>query len=477
MSTAGPPDPAFDPDDTGDTGDTGEEAYTPRPREAWVAGRTEASDTGETALVTHPADDTEVATVALPSREQTATAVEAAVGLGRLDDVELRTGALQIAAGELDARREELAELITAESGIPLRWAEREVDDAVAVLQYAARHPLPGEGRVVDGGATGATTLIHTVPRGPVLAAVSPQAPLRSAAHAVAAAFAVGAPVIVAAGVDTPLSALALGEALGEVGLPGGAFSVLPGTEPTAALESEDLVRLDPAPEGPMVALSAAMGPLGALNAVMGPSGASASGSVGAAVVVTDLPGSADDLAERIAVAATRQGGLRPEAVRRAVVCAPVADEFLPALTSAIAAQPTGNAYDTTVSVGALPVETVESAAAWLDDVVSAGATVLTGGTAGEPTLVTGTESVPTAGPVLAVTVVDEPEEALAAVGTGGAAASAVGLFTGDPALALRARAQLDAARVVVGAVPDYDPAAVHITIHTLTTPTLTHLH
>ncbi|MBB3049086.1 acyl-CoA reductase-like NAD-dependent aldehyde dehydrogenase [Prauserella isguenensis] len=432
MTTAGPPDFEFDTED---------DAYTPRPRDTWIAGRAESSP--DTAAVTHPVDDTEVATVAVPTPEQAATAVETAVGLGRIDDEQLRTGALQIAAGELEARHEELSELLTAESGIPLRWAQREVDDAVAVLRYAARHPLPREGRVSSDG--GVTTLIHDVPRGPVLGVASPEAPLRSAAHAVAAALAVGAPVIVAAGTATPLSALALGEALGEVGLPEGAFSVLPGDEP----EAGDLVRID-----------------------------TTARSRGAAVVVTDIPDVADvaDVAERIAVAATRQGGMRPEAVRRAVVCAAVADELLPALTSAVEAQPTGSAYDTSVSVGALPADITERAAAWLSEATAAGATVLAGGTSGEPTLVTGTEDEPTCGPVLAVTVADEPEEALAAVAVPGAATPAVGLFTGDTALAMRARSHLEAARVVVGDVPDYDPATVRITMHAITTPQLTTL-
>ncbi|MCP2254758.1 Acyl-CoA reductase [Prauserella aidingensis] len=431
MTTAGPPDFEFDTED---------DAYTPRPRDAWIAGRAESSP--DTAAVTHPADDTEVATVAVATPEQAATAVETAVSLGRIDDEQLRTSALHIAAGELEARHEELSELLTAESGIPLRWAQREVDDAVAVLRYAARNPLPHGGRVSNDG--GVTTLIHDVPRGPVLGVVSPEAPLRSAAHAVAAALAVGTPVIVAAGTATPLSALALGEALGEVGLPEGAFSVLPGDEP----EAGDLVRID-----------------------------TTTPSRGAAVVVTGLPNAdVDDAAERIAVAATRQGGMRPEAVRRAVVCSAVADALLPALTAAVEAQPTGGAYDTSVSVAALPAEVTERTAAWLSEATAAGATVLAGGASGEPTLVTGTEDEPACGPVLAVTVADEPEEALAAVAVPGAAAPAVGLFTGDTALALRARSQLEATRVVVGDVPDYDPATVHITMHAITTPQLTTL-
>ncbi|GAA1244623.1 aldehyde dehydrogenase family protein [Prauserella halophila] len=440
MNTAGSPDFELDAD-TEDADTEDDETYTPRPRDAWIAGRAEAGSA--TAVVTHPADDTEVATVAVPSRDQAATAVEAAVGLGRLDDEELRTGALQLAAGELESRRDELSELITAESGIPLHWAQREVDEAVAVLQYGSRHPLPREGRASSDGA--ATTLIHDVPRGPVLGVVSPEAPLRSAAHAVAAAFAVGAPVVVAAGTATPLSALALGEALGEVGLPEGAFSVLPGDEP----EADDLVRVDaPAP------------------------------SRGAAVVVTGIPGPADvgDVAERIAVAATRQGGMRPEAVRRVVLCSAVADEVLPELTAAVEAQPAGSAYDTSVSVGTLPADVLERSAAWLADAAAAGATVLAGGTSGEPTLVTGIEDEPGCGPVLAATVADEPEEALAAIAAPGAAAPAVGLFTGDTALAMRARSQLEAARVVVGDVPDYDPATVRVTMHAITTPQLTTL-
>lgn len=414
------------------------DAITPRPHDCWVAGRAEPGE--HTVAVTHPADGTEVATVAVASSDQVeraADAASAAVGELRRLPGAVRSAVLRAVADTLQAQAEELAELVTAEAGTPLRWAEREVADAVAVLRAAAGHTTPPSGELRDGGER--TVLVRQVARGPVLGVVGTHSPLRSAAHSVAAALAVGSPVVLAPALDTPLSALAVGEALAGTDLPAGAFSVLPlGAAPVGD------------PRLPVVAGDTDPAP-------------------GATAVVLDWPDLAD-AALRIAVSATREAGRRPDAVHRVVVDESVAEEFVPALADAVRAQPTGDPYDLAVSVGPLPDEAAaQRAVRLLDDAVAAGAKLLTGGgrrgATVEPALVTGTDpTAPVTGPALAVVVTGSADEAFAAVG--GAQA---GLFTREVRLAMRASEELPVEQLVVGDVPDYDPASVRASMRAFT--------
>src|SRR6187399_1803987 len=115
------------------------DTITPEPRPAWIAGRPEQSDT--TFLVSHPFDGSEVATVAVPSSEQVERAVAAAARVApefRRSPAHVRTTALDRVARGLTARAEEMAEVITAEAGKPVKWAEAEVRRAISVFRIAA---------------------------------------------------------------------------------------------------------------------------------------------------------------------------------------------------------------------------------------------------------------------------------------------------------------------------------------------------
>ncbi|MEU6640931.1 aldehyde dehydrogenase family protein [Saccharomonospora sp. NPDC046836] len=414
------------------------DAITPRPRATWIAGRAEYG--ARTRAVRHPYDRTEVATVAVPDEDQVERAVAAATRCANAGTAQQRATALAHTAGELAARSAEVAELITAESGKPLRWAEVEVEQAVSTLRFAAREMerATSEMRCADTAGS-LTRLVRRVPRGPVLGLLPAHSPLGAAVHLVAAALAVGVPIVLVPPPDTPLSALLLGELLADAELPAGVLSVLPLDQP------EPLVA-DPR-----------------LWAV--PS----RGDHCTAVVLADWP-DLENAARRIAVSATRAAGREPDAVRTVVVDAAVADDFVPLLLGALRAQRTGDPYDTEVSVG--PVRDEDSAeriSAWLGDAVAGGASVLTGGTREgttiPPTLLSGADLAerPPA-PVLTVATAGSAADAFAA-----AAGTRSGVFTRDLTLAMRASAELPATEVVIGDVPGYRPESLRRTIRDLT--------
>lgn len=427
------------------------DTITPEPRPAWVAGRPERG-TG-TRLVSHPFDGSEVATVAVPGAEQIERAVSAATAAFpelRRVPAPARAATLDKVSRVLAGRAEELAEVITAESGKPFKWSETEVRHAASVFRTAA-----DEARRLPDESLPAT--IRRVPRGPVLGISPFTFPLGLVAHKVAPALAVGAPIIVKPSPRTPMSALVLGEILAKTDLPEGAFSVLPlGDNETRTLVAD--------PRLPVVSFTGSRPVSWSLvEAAPHKQVVLELGGDVTAVVLGDWP----DLpvaAARIAAAGNYHAGQSGTAVRRVIVERSVADEFLPALRSAVRALHTGDPYDLDVEVG--PV--VDEAAAkritdWIEEAVAGGAKVLTGGTwegtSVRPTVLTDVPPDADArageifGPVLLVSIVDSTDEALAAVNAT-ASTTQAGVFTRDVRLALRASAELEAGRVIIGDVP-----------------------
>ncbi|QWF79574.1 aldehyde dehydrogenase family protein [Amycolatopsis sp. CA-230715] len=437
---------------------------TPEPRAAWIAGRAEQGES--TLAVTHPYDGSEVATVAVPGAEQIERAVAAAVAVAphfRRSPAHLRANALEHVSRGLAARAEELAEVITAENGKPLKWSETEVRRAVSVFRIAAEEArrFTGEIQRLDADTSGEDRMAMTrrVPRGPVLGIAPFNFPLNLVAHKVAPALAVGAPIIVKPAPRTPLAALILGEILAETDLPEGAFSVLPlGNSETAALVAD--------PRLPVVSFTGS-GPVGWSLADAAPRKhvVLELGGNAAAVVLADWP-DLEGAAERIAAFGNYQAGQSCIAVQRVIVERAVADEFVPALVEAVQAQRTGDPYDTQVDVGPVVDEAAaERIVAWIDEAVAAGARVLTGGgrdgATVEPTVLTDVPPETKAwaeeifGPVLAVSVVDGVDEAFASVNASAYGLQA-GVFTRDVHLAFHASAELEVGGVIIGDVPSY---------------------
>jgi acyl-CoA reductase-like NAD-dependent aldehyde dehydrogenase len=434
--------------------------FTPQPRAAWIAGRAEQGRT--TAVVTHPADGSEVATIAVPGPDQVERAVAAAAAAAahlHRSPVRLRTDALRQLSRGVAGRAEELAELITAESGTPLKWSRAEVADVVALFHDAAEHSRRFAGETRFAGGHGSPQLVRRVPRGPVLASAPVTFPLGLMARTVGAALAVGTPVVASPAPGTPLSALVLGELLAETGLPEGAFSVLP-------LDDADTSALAADPRLPVVSFpgSATAGrTVGGAVAATGAGKLAAAGSTGpaAAVVLGDWL-DLTDAATRIAASATCRAGQSCTAVHRVIVEQSVAGEFVPALLEAVQQLRTGNPYDESADVGPMADEAAAArVVAWIDEAVATGAKLLAGGsregTLVEPALLTGLPAdavvADVRGPVLAVSVVDDADVAFRAADACGPGLRA-GLFTRDVRLALRASADFAASRIFIGDVP-----------------------
>ncbi len=166
-----------------------------------------------------PAMRAEQVTAALDLAAEAGRAAQA----GALAPRHERADALFAVAERLRGRRDELAALITAESGLSLRDTRHEVGRAADVFRFAAIEALRDDGETFagDASALGRDRRAHTmrVPVG-LVAAITPfNHPLNQVAHKLAPALAVGAPIVVKPSERTPLAALALADVLAEVGI------------------------------------------------------------------------------------------------------------------------------------------------------------------------------------------------------------------------------------------------------------------
>jgi phosphonoacetaldehyde dehydrogenase len=163
--------------------------------------------------------------------------VSAALDAGAAYENELsrheRSELLFSVAERLSGLQDELATLISRESGLCLRDTRHEVFRAVDVFRFAAIETLRDDGEVFAGDVTahGRDRRAHTL-RLPVrlVAAITPfNHPLNQVAHKVAPAIAAGAPIVLKPSERTPLTALRLAEQLYEASLPESAVQVVCG--------------------------------------------------------------------------------------------------------------------------------------------------------------------------------------------------------------------------------------------------------
>ncbi len=210
---------------------------------SYVAGTPIASS--ERLEVRNPYNNQRVGSVTLATRAQTEAAIQAGLQGGAPLTRYQRSTILDRARHLLEERREEFAQLITAESGLCIRETRYETGRASDVLRFAAMEALRDDGQVFscDISPQGKARKIFTL-REPLalIAAITPfNHPLNQVAHKLAPAIAVGAPVILKPAVTTPLTAIRFVELLYEAGLPPQMLSVLLGpTEDVAEVLVRD---------------------------------------------------------------------------------------------------------------------------------------------------------------------------------------------------------------------------------------------
>ncbi|WP_163549787.1 aldehyde dehydrogenase family protein [Candidatus Frankia nodulisporulans] len=436
-------------------------------RPFWLAGRP-AQGTAELE-VRHPYDGALVATVAQPSAAQVEQAVAAAAAVASqlaALPAHVRASALGHVSREIARRGDEIARLITAESGKPLTWSRAEVARASSTFRWGAEEARRFAGDLTrldtDPTGEGRLALSRRFPRGPVLGIAPFNFPLNLVAHKVAPALAVGAPIIVKPAPRTPLSSLLLGELLAETDLPAGAFSVL-------TVDNDVVGALVADPRLPVVSFTGS-GPVGwsIRDAVPRKQVVLELGGNGAVLVAPDFhaPGDLTRAAGRIALFANYQAGQSCIAVQRVYVDRSLHDELLGEILTAVRALRDGDPNDPATDVGPLiDTAAAERVETWIGEAVAAGATLHCGGTrtgaSVAPAVLTGVpESARLVreevfGPVIVVAPVDGVDDGFARINDSAFGLQA-GVFTHDLATAFRAHRELVVGGVVVGDVPSY---------------------
>ena len=202
-------------------------------QQLWMGGRWESSVGDRTAEVINPAGKLPIARIQLANAQDMDRAVGLAresfdSGVWRDQSPSERAAVLREAADKLEKRLPELARMLTSELGCPLWFSERaHVPNPIRHLRYYADLI---DGRSFDDHRTDGvnTSIVVEEPVG-VVGAITPwNGPLSSPTIKVAPALAAGCSIVVKPSTETPLTIMALGEALAEAGLPDGVLSILP---------------------------------------------------------------------------------------------------------------------------------------------------------------------------------------------------------------------------------------------------------
>lgn len=281
-------------------------------------------------------------------------------------------------ARRLDARADELATLITRESGLALKDARHELRRAVDVFRFSAMEALRDDGESFSGdvSAHGRDRRAHTL-RVPLrlVGAITPfNHPINQVAHKLAPAIAAGAPIVLKPSERTPLSAIELFKLVGDAGLPGALAQVVCG-EPAAVLEeflAHDAVELISFTGGVAIGKSIASR-LGYRRAVL------ELGGNDPLIVMPDA-----DLEEAAALAvsgAFANSGQRCTAVKRIIAVGGVGDELAARIAAGAADLVVGDPLDPATDIGTVISEDAAiEISRRVSDAVAACASLLFGG-------------------------------------------------------------------------------------------------
>ncbi|KAJ5073808.1 aldehyde dehydrogenase [Anaeramoeba ignava] len=146
--------------------------------------------------------------------------------------IHARKDILRDIAKQFRERKDELASLITMESGKPIKISQVEMNRAIDTVENCSEEAGRNYGEYQDFGYTkssqGYQGTTRRFPIGPI-AMFSPfNFPINLIVHKIAPAIATGNPFIIKPSPRTPISAIVLGDILANTALPKNSFSVLP---------------------------------------------------------------------------------------------------------------------------------------------------------------------------------------------------------------------------------------------------------
>ncbi|MEO8590267.1 MAG: aldehyde dehydrogenase family protein [Flavobacteriales bacterium] len=375
-----------------------------------------------------------------------------------------RSAKLEALAALIMKHEDELAALIVKEGGKPIGYAKAEIARCITTVKTAAAEALrfTGESVALDYGAgAGKTAFTKRFPIG-VIAAITPfNFPLNLVLHKVAPALAVGCPIVLKPAPQAPLSALALGKLIEEVGWPKGAFNVLLGGIPVA----EKLVKDE---RVAMLSFTGSDKVGWHLKSICGKKKVALELGGNASVIVDEGVDLAA-IAKTVAIGANIYSGQTCISTQRIYVVKSAFTQFRDLLVKEYAALKAGDPGDASVTIGPIIDKGhFERISAWVDEAVKGGAQVLSGGKPIDAarnvyaaTLLTGTKRdmkvtcAEVFGPVAILEEVADFDEAIARVNDSTYGLQA-GVFTDSVAHMKRAHDELEVGGIIVNNVPGF---------------------
>ena len=350
------------------------------PTELFIGGKWRPARDGAVLRVEDPATEEVVADVASAAVADAVDALDAAQAAGAgwaASPPRERSGVLRRAFDLMIERRAEIARLIVCENGKAWCEAIAEVDYAAEFLRWYSEEAVRVLGEIGTAPAGANRMIVLQQPVGVALLVTPWNFPAAMATRKIGPALAAGCTVVLKPAAETPLTALALAQILGEAGVPPGVVNVVPTTDAAGVVGSmlrDGRVRklsFTGSTEVGRLLLALAAEQVVTCSMELG----------GNAPFIVFADADLDRSVEAAMVAKLRNGGESCTAANRFYVEELVADEFAARLAAAMRQVRLGAGLEDGVQLGPLVSATARDKVARLvDDAVWSGARVLTGG-------------------------------------------------------------------------------------------------
>ncbi len=336
--------------------------------------------TGGTPIsVVNPATGEAFASIATVTKAQTKQAIDdayAAFAGWRALTGKARGEFLHKIAAEVDARKDELAKLITLENGKPLAQSQGEIGMTIDHLKWFAEEARRAYGRMIPHQVDGKRNVVIKSPIG-VVGAISPwNFPLVLGVRKVAPALAAGCTVVLKPAKQTPLSTSVFAECVHAAKLPKGVFQVVAGSATEIGQEFLDnphcrKITFTGSTEVGKILIRGAAEQVKPLSLELG--------GLAPAIVFADAD--MESALTGVMLAKYRNTGQSCIAANRVYVERSIYEKFVEALTVKAKALKTGNGLEPGMDVGPLVDEAgVQKALEHVEDAVKRGARLLCGG-------------------------------------------------------------------------------------------------
>ncbi|CAB4948342.1 unannotated protein [freshwater metagenome] len=440
----------------------------------WINGRVAESTSGRTAAVYDPALGIETKRVGLSSRAELDEAVASAkraYPAWRDASLAKRQQVMFAFRELLNARKGELAELITAEHGKVLADALGEITRGQEIVEFATGIPHLLKGSFTENASTGVDVYEIRQPLG-VVGIISPfNFPAMVPMWFFPLAIAAGNTVILKPSEKAPSASIWIAKLLKEAGLPDGVFNVVQGDKEAVngLLENPDVASISFVGSTPIAKYVYETGTA---------SGKRVQALGGAKNHMLVLPDADLELVADSAInAGFGSAGERCMAISVLVAVEPVADALIPKIVSRMSTLRTGDGRRNCDMGPLVTREHRDKVASYIDTAAADGATIVVDGRGVQadgdangfwlgPTLI---DKVPTTskvyteeifGPVLSVVRVKSYEEGLALINSG-AFGNGTAIFTNDGGAARRFQNEVEVGMIGIN-VPIPVPVAYY---------------